>query len=93
MAETLSKPRRLIYRTPGAAQYLGLSASTLEKMRLQGTGPRFTKLGTRAVGYREEDLDEFALIGRRRSTSDTGYPSGGSQALEPQAHRRRGDRP
>jgi predicted DNA-binding transcriptional regulator AlpA len=72
MAETLSKLRRLIYRTPDAAQYLGLSASTLEKMRLQGTGPRFTRLGTRAVGYLVEDLEAFAQIGRRRSTSDTG---------------------
>ena len=50
----------LVYRTPGAAQYLGLSPSTLEKMRLQGTGPRFTKLGSRAVGYFVEDLDAFA---------------------------------
>jgi predicted DNA-binding transcriptional regulator AlpA len=62
----------LVYRTPGAAQYLGLSPSTLEKMRIQGTGPRFTRLGTRAVGYLVEDLDAFAESGRRRSTSDAG---------------------
>jgi predicted DNA-binding transcriptional regulator AlpA len=60
----------LVYRTPGAAQYLGLSPSTLEKMRIQGTGPRFTRLGTRAVGYLVQDLDEFASAGRRRSTSE-----------------------
>jgi predicted DNA-binding transcriptional regulator AlpA len=64
----------LILRTTSAAQYLGLSASTLEKKRLQGTGPRFTKLGTRAVGYFVEDLDAYAESGRRCSTSDKGAP-------------------
>jgi predicted DNA-binding transcriptional regulator AlpA len=37
-----------VLRTPDAATYLGLTASTLEKMRLSGGGPRFVRLGTRA---------------------------------------------
>ena len=48
-----------ILRTPGAAEYIGLSASTLEKMRLSGDGPRFVRLGGRAVGYDRQDLDAW----------------------------------
>jgi hypothetical protein len=69
----------LIYRTPSAAYYLGLRPTTLEKMRLQGTGPRFTKLGPRAVGYLVEDLDTYAKCGRRCSTSDADPASTASQ--------------
>jgi predicted DNA-binding transcriptional regulator AlpA len=61
-----------VLRTPDAAKYVGLTASTLEKMRLSGTGPRFVRIGTRAVGYTLDDLDAFIEAGRRNSTSDTG---------------------
>jgi predicted DNA-binding transcriptional regulator AlpA len=43
---------------PDAARYLGLSISLLEKMRLQGRGPRYLKLGGR-VFYRRADLDAY----------------------------------
>jgi predicted DNA-binding transcriptional regulator AlpA len=71
-----------ILRTPDAARYLGLTASTLEKMRLTGGGPRFIRLGFRAVGYAIGDLDAF-IDGRRRcSTSDPGTRQrGGSQSV------------
>jgi predicted DNA-binding transcriptional regulator AlpA len=61
----------MVLRTPAAAQYLGLTASTLEKMRLYGTGPYFIRLGVRAVGYSVSDLDEWIECRRRRSTSET----------------------
>jgi predicted DNA-binding transcriptional regulator AlpA len=64
-----------ILRTPDAAQYLGLTASTLEKMRLSGSGPRFVRLGARAVGYCIGDLDLFIETGRHISTSDPGTTS------------------
>jgi predicted DNA-binding transcriptional regulator AlpA len=64
-------PRRVL-RTPAAAEYIGLTASTLEKMRLFGTGPPFVRIGSRAVGYCIDDLDRFIEAGRRTSTSDTG---------------------
>ena len=38
-----------------AAKILGLSTSTLAKLRLGGTGPVYCKLGRRVV-YRSEDL-------------------------------------
>ncbi len=50
---------RRILRTPEAAEYLGLSTSTLEKNRVAGEGPRFIRLGGRAVGYDLRDLDAW----------------------------------
>ena len=52
-----------------AATYLGLAVSTLNKWRCHGGGPVFIKLG-RAVRYRQEDLDQFVMDGRSRSTSE-----------------------
>lgn len=43
-----------------ASAYLGLSTSTLNKMRCEGRGPRYLRLGAR-VFYRKEDLDHFVL--------------------------------
>ena len=53
-----------ILRTREAAEYIGLSPSTLEKIRLQKKGPRFIRLGGRAVGYDIRDLDAW-LDGQR----------------------------
>jgi predicted DNA-binding transcriptional regulator AlpA len=64
-----------VLRTPDAAKYLGLTGSTLEKMRLFGTGPRFVRIGMRAVGYTIDDLESFIEAGRRTSTSDPGPDS------------------
>lgn len=58
-------------RTPDAAVHLGLSPRTLEKHRCYGTGPIYRKLGGRIV-YAIIDLDAWAEIGRRTSTSDPG---------------------
>ena len=56
---------RRVLRTRQAATYLGVSPSTLEKMRSAGRGPRFLRLGGRAVGYDVRDLDAW-LDDRRR---------------------------
>ena len=71
MAEpvTATTPRYL--KTPDAAIHLGLSARTLEKHRCFGTGPVFRRLGGRIV-YAIDDLDAWAALGTRRSTSDPG---------------------
>jgi predicted DNA-binding transcriptional regulator AlpA len=61
-----------ILRPAAAANYLGLSLSTLAKMRVRGDGPRFIKLGQRCVGYMKDDLDRWLNERRRRSTSDNG---------------------
>lgn len=51
-----------------AAARLGLSKSTLDKMRGAGKGPRFVKSTDRAVRYDPVDLDRW--IHARRSNSD-----------------------
>jgi hypothetical protein len=50
---------------------LGLSESTLAKLRLSGYGPAYCKLGRRVL-YQPHDLDAWLAQHRRQSTSDTG---------------------
>jgi len=59
-----------ILRTPDAAEYTGLATSTLEKMRVLGSGPAFIRLGGRAVGYDLRDLDAWLDGQRQVPTSD-----------------------
>lgn len=59
-------------RSREAAGYLGISPSTLAKMRLRGTGPVYLKIGARVVVYDRADLDRYVAARRRTSTSDTG---------------------
>jgi predicted DNA-binding transcriptional regulator AlpA len=61
----------VLLRPPLAAAFLGLSVSTLAKLRLRGDGPPYCKLGPRAVGYRRADLDAWLTERTRRSTSDS----------------------
>ena len=53
----------------GAAERLGVSAAFLNKLRTQGGGPVFIRLGRRVV-YAVADLDDWQNQNRRRSTSD-----------------------
>ena len=57
-------------RAPDAACYIGLSTSTLAKMRLRGDGPAYIKMGPRAVAYDIVVLDEYMAAGQRHSTSE-----------------------
>ena len=52
-----------------AAAYIPLSASKLNKLRLYGGGPIYTKVGGRIL-YDRRHLDEWISAGERRSTSD-----------------------
>ena len=70
------RPTRIL-RTPGAAGYVGLSPSTLEKKRLTGDGPAFIRLGGRAIGYDVRDLDAW-LDGLREPPP---YAGGSSSPL------------
>lgn len=63
-----SIPPRFL-RTKEAAEFLSLSARTLEKHRTYGTGPAFRKLGGRVV-YAIDDLESWADRGAVTSTSD-----------------------
>jgi predicted DNA-binding transcriptional regulator AlpA len=58
-----------IFNEHEAAAYLGWKVATLRKKRWQGSPPKFLKLGTRSVRYRESDLKEFLNSCVRTSTS------------------------
>lgn len=50
-----------LLKTSEVADLLQLSSATLEKFRSCGTGPRWVKVGGRAVRYRPEDIEDFVL--------------------------------
>lgn len=66
--------RRLL-RVRDAADYLGLSKSTIDKLRVRGTGPAYSTIGRRIVLYAVSDLDAWVAARRRTSTSDPGGAS------------------
>ncbi|MHA7287123.1 helix-turn-helix transcriptional regulator [Arthrobacter sp. MDT3-44] len=52
MDEELMKPDEL-------ARFLGTSTANLAQHRYRGTGPRFVKMGGRAVRYRKSDVTQW----------------------------------
>ena len=58
-------------RTKEAARFIGVSPHTLEKHRIYGTGPQYSKIGGRII-YAVKDLREWVERGARRATSDPG---------------------
>jgi hypothetical protein len=65
MMEALITTRR-------AAEILGVSCAFLERDRWAGARVPFVRIGTRAVRYRQADLDVYITSRLRRSTSDRG---------------------
>ena len=70
------KPKAIAVRAPAnpasgllnvrqAAVRLGLSKSTLDKMRIAGKGPRYVKTTDRAVRYDPTDLDHWIAARRK----------------------------
>lgn len=55
--------------TEEAAQHIGLAVSTLEKARLYGNSPPYSKAG-RSVRYRLSDLDSWMNARVVESTSE-----------------------
>ena len=51
-----------------AARILGISVRTLERHRVEGTGPRYARLG-RLIRYNPVDLKEFVDSNLQKSTS------------------------
>ena len=58
-----------ILTTYAAGKILGLACSTMNKMRMNGNGPAFIKLGPRRVGYELEELEKWKNRRRYLSTS------------------------
>jgi predicted DNA-binding transcriptional regulator AlpA len=67
MSTQFALPRFLC--TKKAAQLTGLSVRTLEKHRIFGTGPRYSKVGGRVL-YTTSDVMEWIELGAKRSTSE-----------------------
>jgi predicted DNA-binding transcriptional regulator AlpA len=55
--------------TPEVARFLKVSVRTLERHRIYGTGPKYSKVGRR-VFYAISDVSAWAERGAKRSTSD-----------------------
>jgi predicted DNA-binding transcriptional regulator AlpA len=75
-ADASAPPKRAphLLDVRAAAAWLGLSKSTLDKMRCYGEGPRFIRATGRAVRYDPADLAAFAE-GRRRSRTTDELPA------------------
>jgi predicted DNA-binding transcriptional regulator AlpA len=58
-------------RTPAAAARLGAAAQTLERWRIEGSGPPFVRLSSKLVTYDVEDLDAWCAARKVTSTSGT----------------------
>jgi helix-turn-helix protein len=62
----MSKPLKT---TPEAAARLRCAPNTLEKMRVEGRGPKYTLVG-KLVRYSDEHLDQYIATRTRQSTSE-----------------------
>ncbi len=58
-----------LFNTKEAAERLGVSMSFLERDRWAGARIPFIKIGSRAVRYRQADLDAYIQSRRKHSTS------------------------
>ena len=65
----IDKPDTQFLSVEEAALWLRLKKRTLDNMRWMGTGPNFRKHGGR-IYYHVDELKEWSLNSRRRSTSD-----------------------
>lgn len=61
-----------LLHTAEAGFLLGLSARTLEALRLRGGGPPYIAVTPKAIRYRRQDLERWIAERRRVSTSDAG---------------------
>ena len=75
-------PAARYLRTKEAASYLNVSTSWLEKLRVRGGGPPFSRLGARVV-YRCDDLESWVAQHRVRSTSEVAAPADWSHSRMP----------
>lgn len=57
--------------TTEAARFLGVSKAFLERDRWAGARIQYIKVGSRAVRYRQDDLDLYIQSRTRQSTSQS----------------------
>lgn len=61
--------------TVDAANYIGMSASWLNKTRMHGNGPAYIKMGG-SVKYLKSDLDSWMAANRRTAIYDFANDNG-----------------
>lgn len=65
--------KKQLLTTQEAAEFLSVSKAFLERDRWAGARIPFIKVGSRAVRYRQIDLDQYLESQVRQSTSDRGH--------------------
>lgn len=65
----MNNEKQTLLTVQQVSEAYGIAKSTLAKMRLNGDGPVFVKLGRR-VFYRHDDLNAWVFENRFRSTSE-----------------------
>jgi len=58
--------------THQAGKFLGLSRRTLEKKRIDGSGPEYFRISSRCVRYAPEDLREWLNSLKKQNTYELG---------------------
>ena len=62
--EAINLPKdESLLTTKQAADYLSLASNTLDKHRMNGTGPDFINVGPRSIRYTKEALDDWKRHG------------------------------
>ena len=65
-ASMQSKGRKALAKVSEVAEYLGTSPSQLARLRFEGKGPTYVKLG-RSVRYRWGDVEAWVAAGTRET--------------------------
>ncbi|GAB2516867.1 hypothetical protein CATRI_00075 [Corynebacterium atrinae] len=68
MAELQPKQDFTLIPAKMTAQHLGVSTQALAKMRMNGTGPAFIKIGARVL-YHPDDITAYVDANRRTHTT------------------------
>ena len=67
----MTNPKRERLRAVTAAEYLGVSRSTLAKWRMNGHGPAYHRCGPRIVYYYQDEIDAWLADCDRRELQNT----------------------
>lgn len=79
-SQAVIDPNVLVVSEYDAKLYTGLSGRTLQRLRLEGRGPRFIRLTGKKVAYRVCDLQAWVAERLVTSTSDATVRSVGGIA-------------
>ena len=70
----MDTPRRPLAKPAEVAEYLGTTVGQLAQMRYAGTGPVFTRTGTKSVRYDWRDVDAYVAANKFSQTGGRALP-------------------